>query len=182
MHNKHVLVFGASNSRHSINKQLAVYAASQLEGGTREILDLNDFALPIYSVDLERSSGIPAHALRFAARIEKCDALIMSIAEHNGLFSTAFKNLWDWMSRIGSPQIWKGKPMLLLCASPGKRPEKYVMQVAKDLFPHYGGNIIADFYLPGFNETFAAGQIVDAATYAKFDSALSTFQTYLLNH
>jgi NAD(P)H-dependent FMN reductase len=38
-----VLAFGASNSRQSINKQLAGYVASLVPGADVELIDLNDF-------------------------------------------------------------------------------------------------------------------------------------------
>ncbi|MEL6388467.1 MAG: NAD(P)H-dependent oxidoreductase, partial [Pseudomonadota bacterium] len=62
-----VLVFGASNSRRSINRQFAVHAADvlnqQTEGGVEiEVLDLNDFEMPIYSPERQEATGIPAEA------------------------------------------------------------------------------------------------------------------------
>lgn len=50
---KHVLVFAGSNSLDSINKKLAVYASTLLKDIKVNILDLNDFKLPIYSKHLE---------------------------------------------------------------------------------------------------------------------------------
>ncbi|MCB0388003.1 MAG: NAD(P)H-dependent oxidoreductase, partial [Winogradskyella sp.] len=60
---KHILAFAGSNSKDSINKQLAVYASRLIDDVTVTILDLNDFELPIYSKDLEAEQGIPANAL-----------------------------------------------------------------------------------------------------------------------
>lgn len=182
MVNKHILVFGASTSKHSINKEFAIFVANQLADAELTVVDLNDFDLPMYSIDLEREAGIPEHAIRFAEHITQCDAIVASFAEHNGLFTAAFKNLWDWMSRIESQNIWKEKPMFLLCASPGGRPEKYVMKVARELFPFYGGNIIAAFYLPAFRRTFADGQIVDPSLKEAFESQLQVFQSFLHNN
>ncbi|MEO0877483.1 MAG: NAD(P)H-dependent oxidoreductase, partial [Bacteroidota bacterium] len=62
---KKILAFGASNSRNSINKQLASYAAGQLTDATITLLDLNDFEMPIYSIDREKESGIPQLAEQF---------------------------------------------------------------------------------------------------------------------
>ena len=49
--NKKVVAFGASNSSRSINKKLVTYASGLLEGTDVEILDLNDYELPLFSVD-----------------------------------------------------------------------------------------------------------------------------------
>lgn len=179
MDKKRILVFGASNSKQSINKEFAIFVANQLAEVDLEIVDLNDFDLPIYSLDLQRASGIPTNAIRFAEHIEQCDAIVASFAEHNGLFTTVFKNLWDWMSRIETQQIWKGKPMFLLCASPSRRTEKYVLKAAKDLFPHYGATIVAEFYLRSFKQAFADGQIIDPELKQAFAVELQRFQSYL---
>lgn len=49
-----VLAFGTSNSKHSINKTLAYYAAQQISEADVKLLDLNEFEMPIYSVDREQ--------------------------------------------------------------------------------------------------------------------------------
>ena len=38
-----LLAFAASSSKKSINKQLATYAASLVEGANTEVIDLNDY-------------------------------------------------------------------------------------------------------------------------------------------
>ncbi|MEO1714294.1 MAG: NAD(P)H-dependent oxidoreductase [Bacteroidota bacterium] len=179
MSNKRLLVFGASTHSKSINKVFATYAAQQLQGVDLKIVDLNDFPLPLYSIDHEKAAGIPAAAVRFSDEITDADGLVISLAEHNGLFTAAFKNLWDWMSRNGSAKIWQDKPILLLCTSPGRRPEKYVMKVAKDLFPVFGGRIISDFYLPGYKDHFKDGEITDPDLAYNFKVAVNAFQAYL---
>ena len=47
------MAFAGSNSKTSINKQLAKYAASLVENAEVTTLDLNDFELPVYGMDLE---------------------------------------------------------------------------------------------------------------------------------
>ena len=181
---KKVLAFGASNSKTSINKALAMYAAQQLNNVEVTLADLNDYASPLYSVDLERERGIDEHALRFSELIKKHDAIVVSVAEYNGLHTSAFKNLWDWLSRIPSEKpfgIWGGKPMFLLSTSPSRRPMNNVMKVSKQLFPHFGANIITDFYLPSFNHFFKDGEIIEEAYHVKFEEQKKRFQAYI-NH
>ena len=95
-----ILAFGASNSKESINKILAEYTAKQFENAEVELLDLNDYEMPIFSVDREKHDGIPTLALRFAEKIDASDLLIISFAEYNSTYTTAFKNIFDWISRI----------------------------------------------------------------------------------
>lgn len=58
-----VLAFAASNSRQSINKQLVTHAANLIPDTDVEILDLNDFELPLFSVDAEAELGKPVALL-----------------------------------------------------------------------------------------------------------------------
>ena len=53
-----VVAFAASSSTQSINKKLVTYAASLLPAHNVEILDLNDFELPLFSVDREQDRPI----------------------------------------------------------------------------------------------------------------------------
>ena len=62
---KQIVAFGASSSKKSINKDLATYAASLIEDANVLILDLNDFEMPIYSIDYENDHGIPEKAYKF---------------------------------------------------------------------------------------------------------------------
>lgn len=48
---KKIIAFGASSSKNSINKQLAIYVAGQFKNASVEILDLNDYEMPIFSTD-----------------------------------------------------------------------------------------------------------------------------------
>jgi chromate reductase len=93
---KKIIAFAASNSKESINKQLAVYAASLVNNVTVEVLDLNDYELPIFSIDRHKESGVPELAKQFYAKIGEADGLIISFAEYNGSYTSAYKNLFDW--------------------------------------------------------------------------------------
>lgn len=151
---KKIVALGGSNSKKSINKTLSTYAANKVENTETIVVDLNDFDLPLYGIDLENEKGFPADAKKLNNIIALADGLVVCLAEHNGSYSTAFKNAFDWLSRIDS-KVWKNKPMLLMATSPGGRGGSSVLQAAKNSFPHLGGNIIADFSLPSFNANFS---------------------------
>ncbi|AXT19107.1 NADPH-dependent oxidoreductase [Flavobacteriaceae bacterium AU392] len=157
---KKIVAIGGSNSKNSINKVLAIYVANQLKKSEVIVADLNDFHLSLYGIDAENENGIPENATRLNNLIESADGLVISLAEHNGSYSTAFKNAFDWMSRINQ-KVWKGKPMLLMATSPGARGGATVLQTAKASFPHLGANIIADFSLPSFHKNFSEKGIVN---------------------
>lgn len=175
---KNIVVFAGSNSKTSINKQLAVYAASLVEDVETTVLDLNDFELPLYGIDYENEHGIPENAHKFIGLLKNTDGIILSLAEHNGAYSTAFKNLFDWMSRIDGKLFFK-KPMLLMATSPGGRGGLSVLDIAKGRFPFHDANIIESFSLPFFGEHFKEGQIVDDVLNTQLQSAATKFQNSL---
>jgi chromate reductase len=148
-----ILAFAASNSGKSINKQLVAYAASLVEDAEVEALDLNDYELPLFSEDREKELGHPELAQAFLAKIAASNALLISFAEHNGSYSAAWKNLFDWSSRIGK-KVFQDKPMVLLSTSPGPRGGASVLAAATGSAPFFGGNVKASLAIPSFYENF----------------------------
>jgi chromate reductase, NAD(P)H dehydrogenase (quinone) len=148
-----LLAFAASNSKHSINKKLATYAASLADGATVEILDLNDYEIPLFSIEREEVLGHPQLAADFLAKIAASDAIIISFAEHNGSYSAAYKNLFDWCSRKGA-KVFQDKPMVLLATSPGARGGATVLAAATASVPRFAGQVRASLSIPSFDENF----------------------------
>lgn len=148
-----IIAFGGSPSKNSINKKLATYAASLFENAEVEILDLNNYQMPLFSVDVEAEIGQHELAKAFLAKIEFADFLVVSLAENNGNYSAAFKNVYDWCSRI-TGKVFQNKPMLLMATSPGARGGASVLEIAKNAFPRYGADIKATFSLPSFDANF----------------------------
>jgi len=173
-----ILVFAGSNSKQSINKQLATFVARQLEDAELKMVDLNDFELPIYGIDHEKEFGIPENAKTFLEFIKSSDGIVLSLAEHNGAYSTVFKNLFDWMSRLDG-KLWSDVPMLLMATSPGGRGGASVLSIAKDRFPRMGGNIVADFSLPFFSKNFNENRISDEQLKLNLDKAIAIFNQTL---
>lgn len=156
-----ILAVAGSNSETSINKLLVSYAASLIENAEVEIVDMNDFEMPIYKHQREVESGVPQEAKNFAEKVDAADLLLISLSEHNGTYSTAFKNVFDWTSRIKDRAVWNEKPMLLMATAPGARGGLGVLEAATKRFPLHGGNIVETFTLPFFNDNFdkEAGKI-----------------------
>ena len=175
---KKIIAFAGSNSKTSINMALATYASSLVQGVEVQLLDLNDFELPIYGIDLENEDGIPDNAHRFLQHIKTSNGIILALPEHNGAYATVFKNLFDWMSRIDG-KLWSEKPMLLMATSPGARGGATVLEIAKGRFPYMGGNIVADFSLPSFFDNFKDGQITNEELNVELAKAVVTFQDAL---
>jgi NAD(P)H-dependent FMN reductase len=176
---KKIIALGASNSTKSINRRLAGWAAAQLENAEVNLLDLNDFEMPIFSVEREHESGIPDKAHQFKNALREADGIIISFAEYNGSYTAAFKNIYDWISRIGRP-IWSDKPMFLLATSPGPRGAVRVLSTAKSAFPGQGGKVVASFSLPSFNQNFIPDKgIVESDLNTEFEKQLQNFEMAL---
>ncbi|MFK8100870.1 MAG: NADPH-dependent FMN reductase [Saprospiraceae bacterium] len=172
---KKIVAFGASNSKKSINQQLAKFAAQQVADASVNLLDLNDYEMPIYSIDREQATGIPDLAHQFKAALTASDGIIISFAEHNGAYSTAFKNIFDWISRI-EQDVWGNKPMLLLSTAPGGRGGKSVLDIAVSKFNRMNENLIASFSLPFFGKNFSGtAGIMDTTLAENFQEQLQLF-------
>jgi chromate reductase, NAD(P)H dehydrogenase (quinone) len=148
-----VIAFAASSSRKSINKKLVTYATSLMENAQVEVLDLNDYELPLFSEDKEAEIGQPTLAKDFLSKIADSDAVVISFAEHNGSYSAAYKNLFDWCSRINS-KVFQNKRMILLSTSPGPGGASSVLTLAENSAPYFDGEVKASLSIPDFYENF----------------------------
>lgn len=148
-----IVAFAASSHKKSINKQLVGYAAGLLKKVEVEILDLNDYELPLYSQDKEDVLGHPQLGKDFLAKIGTSDGIMISFAEHNGSYTVAYKNLFDWCSRIES-KVFQGKPMVLLSTSPGSLGGASVLAAAVQSAPYFSGKVKASLSVPSFYDNF----------------------------
>lgn len=175
---KQIIAFAGSTSKASINKQLVTYTASLVDNAQATVLDLNDFSLPLFSVDLQKEQGIPDNALKFLDYIKNSDGIVVSLAEHNGAYSAAFKNIFDWMSRA-EQKLFMDKPMLLMATSTGARGGASVLEIAKDRFPRHSAQVVATFSLPLFNDNFSDGKVSNDDLNSDLKSAVLTFKNSL---
>ncbi|WP_452220702.1 NADPH-dependent FMN reductase [Lacinutrix salivirga] len=175
---KNIIVFAGSNSKTSINKRLATYASTLVKNVETKILDLNNFELPVFGVDLEKEIGIPENAIEFLQHIKSADGIIVSLAEHNGAYAAVFKNLFDWMSRE-EPKNFYNKPMLLMAASPGGRGGKSVLEMASDRFPRHNANIVGKFSFPSFGDNFKDDKISNEELNKELLEKVEQFQNSL---
>ena len=155
-----ILAFGASSSRQSINKALAGYTANLVDGADVTLLDLNDFEMPLFSEDIEKASGVPAQAHAFVNAIAQADAIVASFAEHNGSYSAAYKNIFDWASRV-EKAVYQNKPVIVLSTSPGPGGASSVLAQTVNSMPYFKGNVVGSLSVPNFYDVMKDGDIVD---------------------
>ncbi len=152
-----ILAFSGSNSSKSINQKLIRYVASIIKGHEVTVIDIRDYALPIYSQDMDEEPR-PHNLLKFIAEIKKYDAYIISSPEHNSGPPAVFKNLYDWITRT-ERDVFADKPMLVMATSPGARGGKTVIEYLETLFKRKGINVVSTFSLPSFEENFVVGKL-----------------------
>lgn len=135
--------------------------------------------MPIFSIDRENENGIHDLALQFKEEIKSADGIIISFAEHNNAYSTAFKNIYDWVSRINS-NVWESKPLFLLATSPGGPGGKSVLKLAYSRYNRGYKNTIVTFSLPEFGKNFQVENgILSEELKTEFTSQLKTFKEAL---
>jgi NAD(P)H-dependent FMN reductase len=171
---KKIIAFGASTSKNSINQKLAEYAGLKLKNIELTILDLNNFEAPIYSIDKETQFGFPSEIEVLNDIFASADGFVVSMAEHNGSYSAAFKNTYDWLSRVDK-MVWKNKPMLLMATSPGARGGKGVLDAAAATFPRMGAELVAAFSLPSFHTYFADNKLIEKTLKEELETKLELF-------
>ena len=147
-----IIAFGASTSKSSINQQFAEHVAQIFQGAEVCTLRLSDYECALYSEDRE-TEGIPSVVIDFMEKLKCADLVVLSLAEHNGSYTAAFKNLFDWCSRY-QQKTFENIRFFLLSTSPGPRGGMGVMTAALERFPRHQAIILDHFSLPSFQQNF----------------------------
>jgi NAD(P)H-dependent FMN reductase len=120
-----ILAFAGSTRTDSFNKKLVKIAATgAMEGGADvTVIDLRDFAMPLYDGDLEQQQGLPSNAKKLKDLMLSHQGLLISAPEYNSSISGVLKNTIDWVSRPSAGEeslaCFKGKVAGIMSASPG---------------------------------------------------------------
>jgi chromate reductase len=116
-----VLLFAPVLRQGSFNKKLIHIVYKHLlseQNHQPELVEFNEFPMPMYDGDIETGKGIPDGVQRLAKKIEAADAIIISSPEYNWSIPGTFKNAIDWLSRM-HPVPLEGKQICLMGASAG---------------------------------------------------------------
>jgi len=154
-----IIALAGSNSSTSINKQFVTYAASILNKEV-EILDLNDYNIPTYSIDIELKEGFSDDIKQFFKKINESDVILISFAEHNGNFTAAIKSYLDWCSRI-EYKFLKNTKVFALSTSDGGYGAKGALEGGINLLKKFDATILDTFSLPHFSQNFKDGKIIN---------------------
>ncbi|MDX9859436.1 MAG: NADPH-dependent FMN reductase [Rhodospirillales bacterium] len=115
----HILGLSGSLRRASYNTALLRAAADAAPPGvTIDARTLH--GVPLYDADVEAAEGVPESVATLKDALKAADGLLMVTPEYNNGIPGVFKNALDWMSRPpGEGELFKGKPVALMGASPG---------------------------------------------------------------
>lgn len=157
-----IIAFTGSNHSNSIHQQLLNFAIEKVVENEVTMLNLSDFPLPIYSLDIE-AKGIPQELYQLKEELVKHDAIIIATPEHNGSMPAYLKNVIDWLSRLvpaKSPFFGnEAKPILLISTSPGPTGGATNLKTMAELMPWWGGDVKGTYSLGSYFEKVIDGKL-----------------------
>jgi Predicted flavoprotein len=131
--------------------------------------------MPLYSEDEEKEHGFSNASIQFSNLLDQYDGFILSLAEHNGSYAAAFKNIFDWSSRV-NVKVFREKPLLLMAASPGPRGGASVLEQAKTRFPRMGAAQLFTFSLPNFYDNLKNNTLENTALNTELKTVVKDFE------
>lgn len=121
-----ILAFCGSTRKDSLNKKLLAIAVKGAKdaGASVNMIDMQDYSLPIFNQDDEQENGMPENARQFKQLLVEADGMLIASPEYNGSYSALLKNSIDWASRSEAeneaPLIaYRDKFAAIMSASPG---------------------------------------------------------------
>jgi NAD(P)H-dependent FMN reductase len=173
-----LFAFAAALRKNSLNRKLLRVAAASAEkaGATLDLADFHEFDMPLYDGDVEAASGVPAGAQRLRERFLDADAFMIASPEYNFSIPGTLKNAIDWVTRA-NPIAWRGKPGLLMSASPSLVGGNRGLWVARVSLEVTGAILHPDmFSLASAHEAFdEAGVLKDSKMAARLDKNVAAF-------
>ena len=96
-----ILAFSGSTRRNSYNQAVVECAAQAAKDAGAEVtvINLADYAMPIFNEDEEAEYGIPERAQAFKQLMIEHDGILIASPEYNSSYPAVLKNAIDWASR-----------------------------------------------------------------------------------
>ncbi len=180
-----ILCFAGSLRSGSLNKKYVRVAhglLSSIEGVEAQLIELNDFQMPIYNQDID-DTDFPAAARRLSELVKGCKGIVISTPENNGSIAAVTKNTIDWLSRERAPNPWPGKHVLLMGASPGALGAVRGLWHSRVPLEALGCHVYPEMSgLPRAHEAFSAdGALKEKASLDRLAKLLSAFSEFVRN-
>ena len=181
-----ILAFAGSLRKDSYNKKLVQIAAkgARQAGALVTLVDLKDFAMPVFDQDVEAATGSPETATRLKSMMVAHDGLMISAPEYNSSITAVLKNTIDWVSRPAPNEpplvAFQGKVAILMSASPGALGGLRGLVTVRSILGNIGVIVLPDqVAVPRGHEAFNAdGSLKDPkqqATVEGLGQALAKF-------
>lgn len=139
-----ILAFAGSTRQGSFNQAIVdVAAQGAIEAGAEvTVINLADYAMPIFNEDEEAKSGIPERARAFKALMIEHDGFLIASPEYNSSYPALLKNAIDWASRMSEGEkplaAYRGKVAGIMAASAGGLGGMRVLVVLRMLLENLG--------------------------------------------
>ena len=121
-----IIALAGSTRQQSFNRQLVELAARGARCADTEVsvVDLRDFALPLFHPDDELAHGLPEAARTLKHLLMDSHGLLIASPEYNSSVTGLLKNTIDWISRSEKDDpyplaAFRDKVVALMSASPG---------------------------------------------------------------
>jgi len=101
----------------SVNAQLLQLVAGTLPDGVEFAVWEGLRDVPPFDADTEETPSVAVAGFRSA--VAGADAVLIATPEYNGSIPGTLKNALDWGSRPGATNVFRGKPVAVVGASPG---------------------------------------------------------------
>ncbi len=177
-----ILAFAGSTRTASFNKKLvkAAAEAARAAGAEVTLIDLRDYAMPLFDGDLEDAEGLPENAKKLKALMREQDGFLIASPEYNSSISGVLKNTIDWVSRAETddePSLaaFRGKAACLMSTSPGALGGLRGLVTVRSILGNIGVTVLPDqVAVPKAHEVFdEAGGLKDEK-FAKQVAGLGT--------
>lgn len=163
-------LLSGSSRKASMNRKL-VAAIAQIftyGGADAQIIDLNDYDMPIYNGDYEDVNGVPEVAQKLIKTLTACDGVFIATPEYNGCMPALLKNTIDWTSRVGLEQF-TGPVYGIGSATPGALSGIMALRQLHFILNRLGAQVVptqlgVGHYGQAFSE---AGRFKDKATMSR---------------
>ncbi|HJV71313.1 NADPH-dependent FMN reductase [Ideonella sp.] len=167
-------LLGISGSLRRASNCTAVLRAlpALLDGrASLDVMTLHD--VPPYNADLE-GEALPEGVRRLRQAITEADALVICSPEYNYSIPGVLKNAIDWASRPSFASPLKGKPALIVTASPGLFGGVRAQAQIRDLLAATLARPVARQHvaIPAVDKKIVDGRIADEPTALLLGAAL----------
>ncbi len=173
-----ILALAGSLRSDSYNKKLIKIAVKGAEaaGAQVSLIDLRDFAMPIYDGDLEDQEGLPASAIALKKLMMAYQGLLIASPEYNSSISGALKNMIDWISRPMDGQEglepFENKVATLMSASTGGLGGLRGLVHVRSILGNIGVTVLPDqIAIPKAHDAFShEGTLINVKLHAKVEN------------